>query len=320
MKKVDKKYMSLPFWSWNDKLDSDELVKQVEWMNENGIGGFFMHARGGLKTEYLSEEWFKCIDACSKRAQELGMYAYAYDENGWPSGFAGGKLLEDIENRDRYLTFSVGAYDKDAYVSYDISGDAIARIYGEWDKECLNVYHHYSTSTADILNPEVVDRFIALTHKEYEKRDTYSLKGFFTDEPQYHRWGTPYTKMLISYFKEHYGEDILDRLGLLFVEKADYRDFRYKYWRAMQELMLNSFAKKIYDWCDERGYKLTGHYIEENCLNGQMNCCAGIMPFYEYEHIPGIDYLGNYIETELSPKQVSSVAAQLGKAQILTET
>jgi len=318
--KSDKKYMSLPFWSWNDRLDADELVKQVEWMNENGIGGFFMHARGGLKTEYLGEEWFKCIDACAKRAEELGMHAYAYDENGWPSGFVGGKLLEDMENRDRYLTFAFGKYDGDAYVSYGIRGDELCRIKEGFDGECLNIYHHYATSTADILNPEVVDKFIELTHREYEKRDTYSLKGFFTDEPQYQRWGIPYTKMLAPYFKEHYGEDILDRLGLLITEKKGYRDFRYKYWRAMQELMLNNFAKKVYEWCDKRGYKLTGHYIEENCLNGQMSCCAGIMPFYEYEHIPGIDYLGNYIETELSPKQVSSVAAQLGKSQIITET
>lgn len=46
------------------------------------------------------------------------------------------------------------------------------------------------------------------------------------------------------------------------------------------------------------------------------------MPFYEYEHIPGIDWLGNesYQKGELSPKQVSSVAAQLGKKQIITET
>ena len=129
MKEVEKKYRSLPFWSWNDELDKDKLVKQVEWMNDNGIGGFFMHARGGLKTGYLSEKWFECIDACGKRAKELGMEAYAYDENGWPSGFVGGKLLEDMENRDRYLTYTIGEYDKGALASYDISGSAICRIF-----------------------------------------------------------------------------------------------------------------------------------------------------------------------------------------------
>lgn len=319
MKQVEKKYRSVPFWSWNDKLNKDELVRQVEWMNENGIGGFFMHARGGLKTEYLGKEWFECIDACSKRAMELGMEAYAYDENGWPSGFVGGKLLEDIENHDRYITHTLGKYDENALVSYDISTSCLKRAKAG-DENCLNLYEHYSTSTADILNPEVVDKFIELTHEEYRRGDKYGLKGFFTDEPQYFRWNTPYTKVLPPYFKEKYNEDILDGLGHLFVEKRGYREFRYKYWKAMQELMLENFAKKIYNWCDKYGYKLTGHYIEENCLVGQMICCAGIMPFYEYEHIPGIDYLGRGLEKEISPKQVASVAAQLGKEQVLTET
>ena len=52
MKQVDNIYKCIPFWSWNDELDETELVKQVDWMYNNGVGGFFMHARGGLTTEY----------------------------------------------------------------------------------------------------------------------------------------------------------------------------------------------------------------------------------------------------------------------------
>ena len=319
MKEVEKIYRCIPFWSWNDELDEQGLVDQVEWMNENGVGGFFMHARGGLKTEYLGEKWFSCIKACSEKAEELGMEAYAYDENGWPSGFVGGKLLEDIENHDKYLTYNIGAYDEKADVSYDMSGAGLRRI-NEPCENCLNVYIHYAASTADILNGEVVDKFIAMTHEEYKKRDTYNLKGFFTDEPQYYRWGTPYTKVLAPYFEKEYSEDILDNLGLLFVEKEGYRAFRYKYWKAMQALMLENFGKKIYDWCDERGYKLTGHYVEESSLGAQMWCCAGCMPFYEYEHIPGIDWLGRNAFKSIAGTQVASVAAQLGKNQIITET
>ena len=319
MREVDKKYQCIPFWSWNDELDEEGLVEQVEWMNENGVGGFFMHARGGLKTEYLGEKWFDCIKACSEKAEELGMHAYAYDENGWPSGFVGGKLLEDIENHDRYLTFTIGEYDEKALVSYDMEGACLRRTQKPC-KNCLNVYQHYAASTADILNPDVVSQFLEQTHEEYKKRDTYSLKGFFTDEPQYYRWGTAYTKVLAPYFKETYGEDILDGLGLLFVEKEGYRDFRYKYWKAMQDLMLNNFAKRIYDWCDENGYNLTGHYVEESFMGGQMWCCGGAMPFYEYEHIPGIDWLSRGGRGIIAQKQVSSVAAQLGKKQIITET
>jgi len=315
---MDNKYKGIPFWSWNDELDETELINQIQWMHDKGIGGFFMHARGGLTTPYLGEKWFSCIEACLKKAKELNMEAYAYDENGWPSGFVGGKLLEDAENRDRYLTYSFGPYDENSLVSYDISSDKLVRT--KCGENCLNIFEHIATSTADVLNKDVVRKFINLTHEEYKKHDKYgNLRGFFTDEPQYYRWGNPYTKVLPEYFKDKYNEDILDRLGLLFVEKEGYRDFRYKFWKSMQELMLDAFAKQVYTWCDENGYNLTGHYVEETSIGNQLMCCGGIMPFYEYEHIPGVDWLCRMIGNDLSPKQVSSVAAQLGKKQVLTE-
>ena len=43
------------------------------------------------------------------------------------------------------------------------------------------------------------------------------------------------------------------------------------------------------------------------------------MPFYQYEHIPGMDYLGRGIANDLAPKQLGSVCAQLGKKKVLSE-
>ena len=94
----------VPFWSWNDKLEADECVRQIELMHEQGIGGFFMHARGGLLTEYLSKEWFEVTEACVKAAERLGMNAWAYDEDGWPSGFGGGLVNgKGLEYQQKYL-------------------------------------------------------------------------------------------------------------------------------------------------------------------------------------------------------------------------
>ena len=47
------------------------------------------------------------------------------------------------------------------------------------------------------------------------------------------------------------------------MEKEGYRSFRYRYWKAMQHLMLENFAKRVYTWCDNNNVKLTGHYVEE---------------------------------------------------------
>ena len=320
---VEMQYKPIPFWSWNGELEKEELIRQIHWMRDTHNGGFFMHARSGLKTQYLSEEWMQCIEACAEEAGD--MQAWLYDENGWPSGFAGGKLLENAEDRDRYLTHQVGDFDPTATVNYYLDNGCLIRTkVAVTGKTHLNVTVHSAVSTADILNPAVTDKFLALTHQAYKDRfgEKFSEKiaGFFTDEPQYQRWHTPYTAMVADYFRIHYGQDILDYIGLLFVEAKGYRTFRYRYWKAMQRLMLDNFAKRVYDWCCKNGVKLTGHYVEEISMGDQLMCCAGVMPFYEYEHIPGIDWLGRGTDNELSVRQVGSAACQLGKKQVITES
>ena len=148
MSNLDNKYKAIPFWSWNDELDPKELCDQIEWMHKNDIGGFFMHARGGLTTPYLGKKWFECVEACLKKAKELNMEAYAYDENGWPSGFGGGKLLEDSENCDMYFTTSEGKFDPKACCAFDISGEKAFKV--SKGAHVLNIYLHTSNSTADI--------------------------------------------------------------------------------------------------------------------------------------------------------------------------
>lgn len=64
--------------------------RAIESMHAAGMGGGFMHSRNGLKTAYLSDEWFQCVSACIENARELGMKAYLYDEDRWPSGTVGG--------------------------------------------------------------------------------------------------------------------------------------------------------------------------------------------------------------------------------------
>ena len=65
---------------------------------------------------------------------------------------------------------------------------------------------------------------------------------------------------------------------------------------------------------------LTGHSIEEERLNAQMLGGAAVMPSYAEEDIPAIDNLGRIYSLWHGSKQVGSVAAQLNKKRVLTET
>ena len=165
------KYKPIPFWSWNEKLEPDKLKEQIYWMEKNGMGGYFMHARSGLQTEYLSDEWMDCIKTCTEEGKKIGMKSWLYDENGWPSGFAGGKLLEDENNRDKYILAEIGRFDETATVSYRMNQATLERVSeGESGGDYLNLYIHTATSTADILNPQVVAKFIELTHDKYREQ------------------------------------------------------------------------------------------------------------------------------------------------------
>ena len=96
-------YRGAPFWAWNGKLEPAELRRQIQVMQQMGLGGFFMHSRIGLATPYLSPEWFSCVDACVDEAKKLGMNAWLYDEDRWPSGAAGGLVTKNPKHRMRSL-------------------------------------------------------------------------------------------------------------------------------------------------------------------------------------------------------------------------
>lgn len=104
-----KDYRSAPFWSWNDRLSPAEVARQVIDMKEHGMGGFFIHSREGLETEYLGPEWMRCVHEAVAAARAAGMNAWLYDEDRWPSGFAGGLVPAKAgdEGRAKVLVMDV---------------------------------------------------------------------------------------------------------------------------------------------------------------------------------------------------------------------
>jgi len=105
-----KEYRPIPFWSWNDRLQPDELRRQIGEMDSQGWGGFFMHSRIGLETPYMSEEWMRCVGECIDEAGTRGMGAWLYDEDKWPSGYAGGAVpMLSGDFREKALFVSEGS-------------------------------------------------------------------------------------------------------------------------------------------------------------------------------------------------------------------
>ena len=309
-KSVDKKYRPIPFWSWNEKLDTEETKRQIGLMDEAGIGGYFMHARGGLLTEYMGEEWFDNIKASIEEGDKRGMHSWAYDENGWPSGFGGGKVngLGD-EYRQKSL-HSEPLTDENR----DLPNTLLV-------KDGVRYFYRINEFYVDTLDAKVIKKFIEEIYQAYYDKFGPTFDGFFTDEPQILRGdGFPWSFILEEEFTKRFGYSLVENLDLLFFDTEGCEIVRLDYWQLVTDLFSSAFFKQIYDWCDSHGYQLTGHLVLEENLMSQTVSNGACMPHYEYFHVPGMDWLGRPVTECLTPMQLSSAAAQTGKKQILTET
>jgi len=340
-KNPSNQYRPIPFWSWNDKLEKEELEYQIEEMKKAGVGGYFMHARSGLKVDYLSDEWFDCIKTGIEKGKEVGLDVWAYDEEGWPSGFAGGIVPAlSPDYHAKFMTMerhaSTETIEKEAMIAlyvYTTNENTYRNIELGSDYECKNgeellaIRRHTNQFYIDTMNKRAVEAFIKCTHEVYYEKfgdDIGSyMKGFFTDEPRLicNNFGDlAWSDDLTEEFKKHYGYDIKNHIPALYLKTDNYEKYRYDFWVLVNEMFAMNYMKTIYDWCEAHHCKATGHIMMEESIFSQMTSTAGVMPFYEYLHVPGIDWLRRPISSPVIGKQVGSVACQLGKKQVLTES
>ena len=324
------KYRPIPFWSWNDKLVPAELRHQVREMHKAGLGGFFMHARGGLQTVYLSKEWMECVNACLDEAGKLGMEAWLYDENGWPSGFGGGlvnglgeKYQQKYLRYEKKLLKDCGTENTVAFYDENCSFLGVDAPENQ-EQTVIRCYYEINPYYVDNLDAQVVAEFIRVTHKFYYENIPAHLlkymKGIFTDEPQLSRNGMPWSFILEREYQKTYGLNLLEELPLLFIESKNYCEVRIRFWKLAAKLFSINFMKQIHDWCDAHGWMLTGHHVLEESLPHQLESNGSIMAQYQYYHIPGMDLLGRTNPDPVTMTQLTSSAMQFGHKQILSES
>ncbi|MBQ9789195.1 MAG: hypothetical protein IJW31_06340 [Lentisphaeria bacterium] len=330
IKNPENKYRPTPFWSWNDKLDPEELRYQVREMHAAGQGGFFMHARGGLQTKYMSKEWMDCINASIDEASKYGMEAYLYDENGWPSGFGDG-LVNGLGEayQLKYLRFEkkplseCGSERTIAY--YESDGTFISREKPEnYQGEVLRFYYEVNQFYVDNLDAKVVKEFLDRIYEHYYKNIPAEilkhLRGVFTDEPQLSRDGIAWSFVLEEEYFKFCGQELIYDLPKLYFNMAESKKVRVRFWKLVARLFSENFCKQIYDWCSEHNWLLTGHGLIEELGKTHITSNGDIMPIYRYFHIPGVDHLCRKEPSKTAAIQLLSAAHQTGKKQLMSES
>ncbi len=300
-KNIDNKYRFTPIWSWNEKLNISETKRQIELLKQSGMGGFIIHARDGIKSAYMGDEFFRNITQSINDADSSGMNCWICDENGFPSGSGGGIVnSKGLDYQQKFLRMEAGEKTNDRTII------------------CKDGYHFYydvNPSYIDTLNPDTVRCFIEEAYEKYFEKTQNSFEGFYIYEPQFVNDAIPWSFTLPAEYKKEYNEELLDKLEELFRPIGDYENTRIKFWILVTKLFSNNYTKQIFDWCNEHSVKLSGHFAQ-----GDSPCFSGaVMPNYKYLHTPGIKSSYKNSSNPLAVLQASSVAHQFGKKEVWAE-
>jgi len=348
-----KEYTTAPFFVWNYKITKAEIDNYMTDFKKSGSSQVFIHPRPGLVTEYLSDEWFELYKYAVDKGKELGMNVWIYDENSYPSGFAGGNVPDQMPESYnqgqglRMTKFEVLPDTADKYYlclkeedgSYKDITSSLSGEKGKTGKYLLfsKTYNGKSDwyggfSYVDLLYPGVTQKFIEITMTGYEKNlgteFGKTVPGTFTDEPQINSsGGIRFTPDLFDVFQKQWRYDLKTVLPSLYEEVGDWKKVRHNYTQTLLQLFIDRWAKPWYAYCEEKGLKFTGHYWEHEWPS--MRPGGDNMAMYAWHQVPAIDMLFNQWDDSTtraqfgnvrSVKELASAANQTGRQRKLSET
>ncbi len=349
-------YSSAPLWVWNDEITEEKIDFQLKEFKDHGIHMAFIHPRPGLITEYLSREWFELVKHTVDKARELDMKIWLYDENSYPSGFAGGHVpaaifstsdpiaglelnrLEELNQNDTTNYFLII---KQVGNSFANITNSKKKYYNQPGNYYAFTKWYYPTgagwyggfSYVDLLAYGITEKFIKLTMDGYEEYigDEFGklVPGIFTDEPNINTIGgnrsvIRYTPVLLNRFEKKYGYQLETYLPCLYDEIGDWKNVRHDYHALLLEMFIERWSKPWNKYTDEKKLNWTGHYWEHGWPDPKHG--GDNMAMYAFHQYPAIDMLFN---TESRPdqfgniravKELSSVVNQLDKSRALSET
>ncbi|MCL2104257.1 MAG: hypothetical protein FWH21_04280 [Kiritimatiellaeota bacterium] len=348
-------FSSGPLWTWNDLLTEEQVRSTLRDLAAQHVKQVWVHPRPGLMTPYLSDDWFRLWKVSLDEAEKLDMNVWIYDENSYPSGFAGGFVPEALpDSRGMGLKFAevekLDTIGTDLWYVFDPAHQNITETAKRDGKlPPLENGQRYLIASVqhtpqngwfggkwyvDLLKKGVTEKFIEITHEAYAKNigDQFGKRvlGIFTDEPHpagsYLGTWVSWNSEIPKRFEEKFGYSLIDHLPSLHKPVGDWKKVRYQYHQLMLDLFVERWAMPNFAWCEAHGLEWTGHYWEHGwpgTSHGPDN-----MAMYIWHQRPAIDLLmntydGNSPNAQFgnvrSGKELASIVNQMGRSRTLSE-
>ena len=320
------------FWMWNGKLDAAKLCAQLEDMHAHGLRNVCIHPfpkgfRDWFPTEmapdYLTDGYLDVFTKVVRRAGELGMHAYLYDEGGWPSGGACGRVA-DSDKDGRFMRRDMGlAADGSPSVSVRPYPKGMARY-------------------PSIIERGTTRRFIELTHDAYAKSlgsDVgTTVRIAFTDEPDMPKNAAgrslAWTDDFAAEFIRRKGYDILPHVPALIADgeqtNAALAKVRIDMMDVRADLYVERYLAPIRDWCRAHGMASGGHLNNEDTPEFALRQGHGsLLRSLRAMDVPGVDVIwrqlfpsdgGSPAKVNPFPRYAASAMHQNGGRFALSES
>ena len=254
----------------------------MKFYKDRGLGGIVCNV---AFADYLrSEENWKTLVAGVEACRDLGMVVWIYDEEGYPSGAAGGLVL--AENREL----------RGAGTGLRSARGPIRSSFGP----PTNSPTPATTSTRPGGTPNLIDDramrcFIEKTHDAYwqrlEPHFGRTIQAMFTDEPSLMAVNlgqlpeevrkkvrvvdpldptvrplpsVPWGYDLAEQYRQRFGEDLLPQRPSLFDgDTPEDRRVRRQFWSLIADLIAERYFGAIRTWCAEHRVASSGHSLWE---------------------------------------------------------
>ena len=326
-------------WVWNAPIKIEDVKRRLDGMKQAGIRGVYVipepksfrpeTMRTFLEPEYLTDEFMQMMREMAQYALSIGMNVWLYDEGGWPSGGAAGRIVKKhphmkskgIRPQNTVLPANQPfALKDDAVAAFVCENGKMRRVQeGEQFPEemeltvyAVEFHGGYGGWATDSLEDGIGEAFVAETHEKYtqflgdlfpekegEAGAERNIELMFTDEP-----GTgpfPWPDNFVQHFQDTYHYDIRDFLPDLFNLKDDVdgaaRKAREDYRELQGKLFVKNYLMPIRDWCKRNRMLATGHLDIDHTTDGCMYHGYGtVLQQLRVFDVPGVDVIWRQID------------------------
>ena len=349
------------FWLWNAPLEPETLKAQLRDMAAHGAKSVCMlpmphgfrpdSTNNSLDPDYLTPEYFDRVRLAVDEAARLGMNWWLYDEGGWPSGQALGRVVEGhpelaVQRMARERIEAAAPYEvpKDAWALITDDNPPRAVAPGEiWAPAAAGekawLYRIRQEGRPNLLNPETTRRFAELTHEGYRRalgdHLGKTVRFTFTDEPGVPNLDVPksipWVQQMDMLYDRKFGGDIRVLLPRLFEEPGpdaspDVARARIQFYDLWTARFRDAYFSQLRDWAHGVGMGSGGHLNgEDETLNAVRYGFGQALRQLRAMDVPGVDVIWRQLfpgkpDPNHFPKYASSAAHQNGTRYAFTES